>query len=573
MPASFPRPTPIAPPGQTSSLKAQLQRAADLRQKGDLAAAAQQYGAILGMRPDQPDALFFLGLMAFERENYPICAELAGKAIDAGLKQNIPQAHYIHGSSLLALGRLDDALASLRKLLRIDRYHQLGHRNIALTYFSLGQLSEAVEHLKKTVALQPGDALSWGDLGAAYFALGRAEDAETAYRRALKLRPDLDRTRYNLGSALQALGRFDDAVACYADMMAAQPDHAQAYLRYTQCRKMLEADLPKLTRLEALTELPHADPQNRINAHYALGKLHDDLQHYDQAFGHYRAANRLERADKPFDRQQLVDEIDAQIATFNADFFAAHTGLGLAADVMPTPIFIIGMPRSGTTLLDQILSRHSQVESAGEQNFWTSRPALPADQKDAAFSQKVVEQLARDYLDFMRPLVPPSPSLSHYVIDKLPHNFLRLGLIRLCFPAARFIHCKRDPLDTCLSMYFQKFVASHPYANDLDDLAFVYQQYRRLMAHWQSIFPDAMLDVQYEDVVADPLAQSKRMLAFCGLEWEETCANLSGNRRAVMTASNWQVRQPITNKAVARWRHYARHLVALDGLVGSRAAE
>jgi len=568
MPVSFPRPN--VPPVQAPSLKAQLQRAADLRQKGDLAAAAQHYAAILGARPNQPDALFFLGLMAFERDSYPICAELSGKAIAAGLKQNIPQAHYIQGSSLLALGRLDEALASLRKLLRIDRNHQLGHRNIALTYFSLGQLSEAVEHLKKAVTLQSGDALSWGDLGAAYFALGRVEEAEAAYRRALALRPDLGRTRYNLGSALQALGRFDDAVAVYADMIAAQPDHAQAYLRYTQCRKMIEADLPTLARLESLSELPHADPQNRINAHYALGKLHDDLQHYDQAFGHYREANRLERADKPFDRQQLVDEIDAQIATFTAEFFALHEGLGLPADSTPTPIFIIGMPRSGTTLLDQILSSHSQVESAGEQNFWTSRAALPAGQEIASFSKGKVQQLARDYLDFMRPLVPSSQSL-RYVIDKLPHNFLRLGLIRLCFPGARFIHCKRDPLDTCLSMFFQKFVASHPYANDLDDLAFVYRQYLRLMAHWQAVFPQAILDVQYEDVVADPLAQSRRMLAFCGLEWEEACANLTGNKRAVMTASNWQVRQPINNKAVARWRHYREHLAALNGLGSSTA--
>jgi len=561
MAVSFPRPTG-ALPTQAISLKAQLQRAADLRRKGDLAAAAQQYAAILGARPNQPDALFFLGLMAFERENYPICAELTGKAIEAKLTQNIPQAHYIHGSSLLALGRLDDALASLRKLLRIDRNHQPGQRNIALTYFSLGQLSEALEHLKKAVALQPGDALSWGDLGAAHFALGRVEEAEAAYRRALTLRPDLERTRYNLGSALQAIGRFDDAVACYADMIAAQPDHAQAYLRYTQCRKMLEADLPALARLDALTELPHADPQNRINARFALGKLHDDLQHYDEAFGHYSEANRLERAGKPFDRQQLVEEIDAQIAAFSADFLAARAGLGLAGDVSPAPIFIIGMPRSGTTLLDQILSSHSLVESAGEQNFWTSRPALPEGQRGATFSQREVEQLARDYLEFMRPLTPPS----RYVIDKLPHNFLRLGLIRLCFPAARFIHCKRDARDTCLSMFFQKFVTSHPYANDLDDLAFVYRQYQRLMAHWQSVLPQAILDVQYEDVVADPLAQSQRMLAFCGLEWEAACANLSGNKRAVMTASNWQVRQPINNKAVARWKHYRKHLAALDGL-------
>jgi tetratricopeptide (TPR) repeat protein len=527
---------------------------------GNVAGAAHLYANMLKTNPNNPDVLFAVGELAYRQNQYPIAIDFLNKALDAKLAKNIPNALLYLSTSLQLVGRVADALPILRKLVRLDRNHQEAQKSLALTYFALGMPTEAAEHFQKAIALKPNDASAHSDLGAAWFALGRVTDAVEAYRRALVLDPALDRTRYNLGSALQALGRFDEALTTYTDMIAAKPDHALAYLRYVQSKKVSEQDQALLAPLEELAHNEHPDPVNKINALFALGKMNDDLTRYDAAFDNFREANRLDRVNHKFDRQQLIDETDRHIDFFSKEFFAEHTDFGLHDDI--TPIFIVGMPRSGTTLIDQILSSHSQVSSAGEQHFWINRPSILPQDRKSPITREEIADTANDYLRFLRSVTASAPRM----IDKLPHNFLRLGYIHLCFPNARIIHSQRDPIDTCLSMFFQRFIGTHPYACDLDDLAFAYEQYLRLMAHWKTVMPQQILDVRYEEVVADQLGQTQRMLAFCALEWEDGCVNFADNRRAVMTASNWQVRQPINNAAVARWKRYSSHIGPLARL-------
>ncbi len=558
-------PPRLGAPAPAINIKKQMQQAASLAAIGDADGATRLYAQILKTHPNQPDALFFVGEIAFKQKQYPISIDFLSKALELKLARNIPNALLYLSTSLQLVGRVAEALPILRKLVRLDRNHHEAQKSLALTYFTLGMPADAAEHYKRAVTLKPGDASAHSDLGTALAAVGRVAEAEAAYRRALALRPDLDSTRYNLGSTLQELGRFDDALAIYARMIADKPDHALAYLRYVQSKKIGEQDQVLLAPLEEVARAEHPDPDNRINALFALGKMHDDLQQYDRAFGFYLAANLQDRANHKFDRQQLIDEVDAHIHFFTKAFFDEHADVGLREEITPT--FIIGMPRSGTTLIDQILSSHSQVSSAGEQHFWIKRPcALPRPGQQPPQREEIAAT-AEDYLRFMRSVAPPAPRM----IDKLPHNFLRLGFIHLCFPSARIIHCRRDPIDTCLSIFFQRFISTHPYACDLDDLAFTYEQYLRLTAHWQQVMPQQLLEVRYEDVVAEQIAQTRRILAFCGLEWEDGCIDFAGNQRAVMTASNWQVRQPLNNVAVARWKHYSAHLGPLRRLAQAQS--
>ena len=300
-------------------------------------------------------------------------------------------------------------------------------------------------------------------------------------------------------------------------------------------------------------------PREAVSLHYALGKYFDDVQQYDQAFEQYRHANVLKRErSQPYDRQRLVEAVDELIRVFSRGWYEQARANGVAST---RPVFIIGMPRSGTSLVEQILASHPQAFGAGELTFWLQASNDYLDRvRRSAPVEHLIGRLARDYLQLLQGLSPEALR----VIDKMPGNFMYLGPIRAALPDARLIHMRRDPVDTCLSIYFQDFGDVLTYANDLDDLAHYYGQYRRIMQHWQSILPPgALLEIPYEALVADQEGWSRRMLDFIGLPWDPRCLDFHRTVRNVLTTSRWQVRQKISTGSVARWRHYARYLAPL----------
>ncbi len=303
--------------------------------------------------------------------------------------------------------------------------------------------------------------------------------------------------------------------------------------------------------------------RQEISLRYALGKYGDDLGQYDRAFDNYREANELsKRYGVIYERAKTTQRIDAIVRRFDPQYFADAVPRGNAAQ---RPVFIVGLPRSGTSLAEQILASHRDVFGAGELTFWQA--ALDTTTKPGSEGQettKLLPGMAQAYLERLSTL----SSEALRVVDKMPANFLCLGLIHAALPRAKIIHLQRHPLDVCLSIYFQYFSAIHPYANDFEDLAHYYREYARVMAHWRSVLPaDRLLEVPYEGLVEDQEGWTRRLVEFVGLPWDANCLEFHKTERVVITTSKWQVRQQIHGASAGRWRHYERHLGALRGLM------
>jgi hypothetical protein len=325
-----------------------------------------------------------------------------------------------------------------------------------------------------------------------------------------------------------------------------------------------------------------------INLHHALGKYYDDVDDPDAAFRHHRTANDIaRRCRQRYDGAEMARRVTRTLAAFDRNALAALRSGGQASE---RPVFVVGMPRSGTSLTEQILASHPQVHGAGELLYWifaadaeraanpeqravnSEQRAVNPEQRAVNSEQRaaMIAELGRAYLEG---LAAQAPDASR-VIDKLPVNFRNAGLIHAALPGAKFIHLERNALDTCLSIYFQGFSAAHPYATDFGDLAHYYHEYRRLMAHWRSVLPpQTLLEVRYENLVDDPEGWTRRMLAHIGLPWDPRCLEFHRTDRPVLTASNWQVRQPIGKGSVGRWRRYERFIGPLREALGGEFGE
>jgi Sulfotransferase family len=313
-----------------------------------------------------------------------------------------------------------------------------------------------------------------------------------------------------------------------------------------------------------------ADHQGDENAqrslNYAAAKTFLDLEDADHAFAHLTAA----KSSRRIDRNREEARLKRLRSLYNPVFLKAREKLGVRDR---TPIFIVGMPRSGTSLTEQIISNHPQVFGAGELSYLHqvanqllySMPTLDVYAgKVAGLTDRGAHELAGYYLAKVRGLSADAPRIT----DKMPHNFLHVGLIALLLPEARIIHCRRAPLDTCFSIYTNNFNERHPYAHDLSDLGWYYRQYEGLMAHWRTVVPDLLLDVQYEELVEDLEGQTRRILEFLGLPFDEACLDFQANRRSVATISRVQVRQPLYRTSMERWRPYEKHLGPLVEALG-----
>ena len=307
------------------------------------------------------------------------------------------------------------------------------------------------------------------------------------------------------------------------------------------------------------------DDVNKTAVNFTLGKIYDDQNNFKQAFKYYATGKALKNQHLKYDHEADEARFSELIEFFNKDFFEQHQHLGIKSSM---PIVIVGMPRSGTTLTEQIVSSHPDVIGAGEVTFWARSPteiplrinseyAYPDCVRELTADQ--AKDIAQMYETTLRKIVGPDTKSKH-ITDKMPHNFLYVGLIALLFPNVKIIHTKRDPIDTCLSKFFQNFGDNHPYAFNLENLGFNYKQYQRLMQHWHAVLPGRILDISYEDTIADPEFRSRKLIAHVGLEWDDACLSPHKLERSVKTALHWQVRQPIYKTSVQRWKNYEEFL-------------
>jgi tetratricopeptide (TPR) repeat protein len=507
---------------------------------GDAAAAASSYKTALALRPQDAQILCNLGnalRQIGELEHAEKCTRLA-----LGIAPGLSMAHNNLGLLLAARGERDAAIASYREALRYNPGYIEAHRNLGQAWLESRRTRQAVDSFRQAIQLQPAHAGAHLGLAAALRIQRRPAEAEASCRQALEIAPESADGLVLLGELNADGGRFAEAQALFARALRQDPGFTPAYCSIAAHRRMTAADDGWLRSVQSLLErsLPAA---HQMQLRYVLGKYFDDTGSYDEAFSNYQRANELNKAlGSRYEAARLTSLVDGLIGERN------H--LGVQSNDSQQPIFIIGMPRSGTSLAEQILSSHASVFGAGEVAFWDR-----ADPRN--------EQLASQYLERIGESANGAPRIT----DKMPANFLYLGLIHAVFPHARIIHMRRHPLDTCLSVYFQNCFNVSPYANDLNNLAHYYGQYLRIMQHWRAALPgDALLEVSYEDLVQDTQTWARRMVDFVGLPWDPSCLEFHRTERAVITASKWQVRQKINTGSVGRWRKYARYLAPLQPL-------
>jgi tetratricopeptide (TPR) repeat protein len=405
-------------------------------------------------------------------------------------------------------------------------------------------------------------------LAKAQIAEGNLNDAEATLRRLLVLAPENGAMRMLLGQVLIDQRRFGDAGRELRGAIETVPG---AFHKLAGAQRMTEADRPLLERMRSKAEQAGSETDAKVAIRFGLGKAFDDLGDYEEAMRQYDAANAMVATSAHFNRTAITRKYEGIIERYDVETLgrAAQPYARPARPGDDLPIAIVGMPRSGTTLTEQILSSHPAVAAAGELVFWKLRSHdLPAGANGLP-DPRALSKTVDDYLAVLRGVGPTA----RRVTDKAPLNFEALGLIRLAFPEARIIHCRRDPTDTGLSIYFTLFSASLGFAFDRGDIVFMYRQYERLMAHWRRVLPpDRFLELDYEKLVADREAETRRLLDFVGLDWDDACLAHERNTRVVRTASVWQARQPIYTTSVERWRRYEPWIGELRALLPSASA-
>jgi tetratricopeptide (TPR) repeat protein len=530
------------------ALGTERQTADRLRREGKLVEAIAVLQRAIRLGEQDPAAYNDLGLLLLYGYRVEEAVDSFERAI--ALDPNLAMAHYNLAAALERQRRREEAIAAYRRSIELDPSLTAAHSRLGDLLHAAGDRAQALDCFARAAAASPDSTLGRLNRAKSLLVEEKVAEAEDCLRDTIACDPQSSEAHRLLGNMLREAGRFAEATACLDRAIALDPERISAYHDLVHSKRVTEADRPLLAQMAALIERDGFTDHERTLLHFALGKAFDDLAAYEQAIRHFDAGNRLERAGLSFDREQLSDRIDRLIARFTPDFFAGNAAPGSDCS---TPILILGMPRSGTTLIEQIASSHPQVGAAGELTFWNDRDATLAHARTNFLEPKAACAFADDYIALLRRVSPTALR----VTDKMPFNFLHIGLIHQVFPNAFIVHCRRNPVDTCLSIYFIRFATRQAFAYDRGDLVFYYRQYARLMAHWrQALPPDRFLDVDYEALIANREEVTRRLIAFLGLNWDEACLRPEDNQRVVKTASLWLARQPVYETAVERWRHY-----------------
>lgn len=511
------------------------QAAGRLFQQGRLAEAGPLYQALLKSDPRNFGYLRDLGLIRFREGKFEEAILLIGRAL-AGNPRSAPLQNTL-GAAFAALGRF----------------------------------REAIRHYEKALAHEPGYTEAQANIGAARLALQEPQAAIAAFEAAIAAKPDLVAARQGLGDAFDALGRQDDARTAFEAALRLAPRNAVLHRRLAECRRYGPGDAHLSVMEELAADSTSLPLPEQVQLHAALAKAYDDLGQHERAFRQVMEGNRLQRAQFTYREAETLGLLKRIEAQFTAQLLAEKEGLGHPARV---PIFIIGMPRSGSTLVEQILASHPKVFGAGEiRNFDTAITGLGRGRFETAgfleglpsLTKKHLHRLGASYLASIK----GAPPTAQRITNKLLGNFLYAGLIHLALPNARIIHISRDAVDTCVSRFSRLMVPGQAYSYDLAELGRYHLAYERLMDHWRRVLPaGVMLEVRYEEIVGDLEGQARRLVESCGLEWDAACLSFHKTERVVMTPSNAQVRQPLYGTAVGRWRRHEAFLQPLLEALG-----
>jgi Flp pilus assembly protein TadD len=463
------------------------------------------------------------------------------------------------GVALCHLQRIPEAEQRFREALEIDPNHVEALSNLAGVVQANPQ--EAEQWLRRALKVNPKYPRLRTKLGIALLSSAQTNEAKAAFRKALKLDPNDADAMIGMAKILMSEGRFEETESKLKRALKIEPRSAVAWAALQGIRKMTLADREWVAKAE---EIAGSGPTlwEEAELRFAIGKYYDDVEEYAPAFASYRRGNELLKSvSDGYDREAHARFADDMIRIYTREMLAA-AGTGGSASAQP--IFVLGMPRSGTSLTEQIIASHPAARGAGEPEFWLEAARThQGDLRQGQISEPVKHQLAEDYLRFLERRCGDA----RRIVDKTPANSDLVGFIHSVLPQARIIRMRRDPIDSCLSCYFQRFSAGQTFTLDLGDLAAYYRTHQRLMNHWRSALPPGtMLEVPYEELVADQESWTRKIIDFIGLEWDERCLAFHETQRSVATASAWQVRQKIYKQSVQRWRHYEQFIGPLKGL-------
>ncbi|WP_437229652.1 tetratricopeptide repeat-containing sulfotransferase family protein [Planctomicrobium sp. SH661] len=572
-------------------VETQLAEGRSLHMQGLLKEALAHYQQVLDMEPGYAPAWHLAGVAKLQLRDVPAAVDSLKRAVQ--LDAGVAGYHRNLGEAFQAAADFSAAVLSFEQALRLDPVNCGTWTSLSDALLQMGETTPALDCLRQALQLNPDYLAARILLGNVHKDLKELDSAAGNYRFVLQhdpenlvatvnlasvlreqgethqaielLRSVVDRgaanptIAYNLANTLVDVGEFAEARARYASALPLHPQPAKVLFNLSSIRKFKEEDREQLAQWESIARSRLSTNDDAVHLHFALGKAHDDLGDYTTAFEHYRQGNQL--VPVTFDAELHRQQIREVIGCWSHEFLQSRSSWG---EETSAPVFIVGMPRSGTTLVEQILSSHPHVQGLGEreemgQAVQKYEASLGCENQSALaagrLTQADIHGITADYLAGI--------SLAEgkrRFTDKMPANFLLLGWIATCFPHATLIHCVRDPRDTCLSCYFQHFTARLPYAYDLSHLVAYYRAYEELMKHWHSVLPGRILDVKYEDLVATPEAQSRRLIEHCGLEWDDACLQSHAADRSIRTASSWQVRQPIHTGSRRRWVNYREHI-------------
>ena len=529
------------------------------------------YRQALALNPSYAEAHSNLAYLLSTQGSYDEAAQHARQAID--LNPRLVDAYLNLAEVESSRQRHDAALRALDMLGAFAPEHPAALTARAKALRQIAHIDEALAVARHAVALAPRNAQAHYTLALALQDLGMTDEALDAYEQAATL-PGTVAEAALVGRAtlLIEAGRQTEALAAFEQALARFPDSVQALAARAESRTFGRDD-PDIGKLEAYLAQGERRPLvDRIAAHFALGKAYLDTQDSEQAFRHWQAGNSAKRASFDYDGEQIGRCMEDVRTVFTPERYGRLTGLGEPSTL---PVFVIGMPRSGTTLIEQILSSHPQVMGAGELSalrLSIDEIGVFPDCVAALDGEPEAEARLRECAQAYLARVATLAGGRAHVVDKMPGNFLYAGMIPLILPGARIIHVRRDPVDTCLSCYTKLFAGQQPFAYDLAELGAFYRHYERLMAHWRALLPrDVFIETEYEAVVDDLESEARRLIGWLGLPWDDACLNFHRNRRVVRTASVNQVRQPIYSTSKGRWRAHARYLGPLLEALGVEA--
>jgi len=551
--------------------------------------AVARYARALALKPDFPEANNNLGYvlqllgryeeatghfehaLAFNpaypeaRNNLANALQMLGRSQEAiaqyeraiAIKPNYAEAHNNLGNVLETLERHEEAITHYQKALAIRPDYAAAHYSYGKALGALGRHDEAIARFQRAIATDPNNAEIHNTLGNLLFVLGRLQEALAHCEKALVIDPNHVDAHNNLGLVLRALGRLDEAMQLFEKAIALAPRKAGAYLSLATSRRFDAADPHFIAMKELERNITVLDTEDQIGLHFALGKIFADLEDPGRAASHLLRGNALKRRRIRYDEAKVLEHFDRIRAVFTAELMRDKRGPG---EPSPVPVFIVGMPRSGTTLIEQILASHSKVFGAGELSEFGKAAAAVGTPDHAGFldsvamlSESQLQQLGAKYTNAVRTLAPAAERIT----DKMPGNLIYAGLIHLALPHARIIHARRDPRDMALSCFSILFAYGQEHTYDLEELGRYVRAYLDLMEHWRKVLPrGVMLEVDYENVVDDLEQEARRVVAHCGLEWDDACLSFHKNERPVRSASVTQVRQPIYRSSIGRWRDY-----------------